>query len=143
MAVNQLNIFVENRKGTLSTITEILSANAVDLKTLVLADAPDYGVLRLIVSDTEKAISVLMDNGVIASAIKITLARVHHVQGGLSAVLKLLEANDVNIEYMYAFVAQSGREAYAAMRFEDKDKDKALQILADGGVPLVEDVALL
>lgn len=143
MSVHQLNIFVENRKGTLSGITELLSANDIDLKTLVLADATDYGVLRLIVSDTDQAISILKENGVIASAIKITIARIQHVQGGLSAVLKMLEMNDVNIEYMYAFVAQSGREAYAAMRFDDADKDKALQILKDGGIALVEDAALL
>ena len=141
MSVNQLNIFLENKRGTLAEITEILNANDIDLKTLVLADAPDYGVLRLIVSDPEKAVAVLSERGVIATVLKITVARIQNVKGGLSSVLRILNDSDVNIEYMYAFVALSGSEAYAALRFGDADKDKALDALKGNGISLLEDTA--
>ncbi|MBE5768050.1 MAG: hypothetical protein E7333_00465 [Clostridiales bacterium] len=143
MSIHQLNVFVENQQGKLSAITNLLSDNNIDLKTLVLADASDYGVLRLIVSDPDKAISVLTQNGLIASKIKITLARIKHQQGGLSSVLKLMDQHGIDLSYVYAFVATGGQEAFAAMRFDDADKDKALQVLKDNNIDLLNDISEL
>ena len=139
MSVKQLNIFVENRRGAIAGIAGILRENGIDMRAMVLADSPDYGILRVIVSDAERAVQALNDSGVVASVIKITVIRLVNVRGALSSVLDLLAQNGVNIEYLYAFVAVNGREAYAAVRFDNRDKDRALSVLQANGIPLLSE----
>ena len=140
MSVKQLTIFSENKKGALSSVTELLTANGIDMRALVVADTPDYGIFRLIVSEPERAREILLENGVMASVVGITIVRMRNVPGGLSHILKLLDDAGVSIEYMYAFVGVSGSEAFAAMRFSDKDT--ALRALAENGIPLVSENSL-
>ena len=135
MAVRQLNVFVENKSGAVAQITELLSANQIDIRAMVLADTPDHGILRLIVSDTDKAVAVLEAEHIITKVIGITIVRIKNEHGGLSRVLAILRDNNISIEYMYAFVAVSGEEAFAALRFENKEA--ALHVLNEHNVPIL------
>ncbi|MDD6308537.1 MAG: ACT domain-containing protein [Clostridia bacterium] len=140
MPIKQLNIFLENKNGSLAKVTEILGKEGINIVTMVLADTADYGILRLIVSDTEKAVNVLNQHGILAKATGITVIRMQHVRGGLDAVLRIMQEENISIEYLYAFVAVSGREAYAVIRFEDKDA--GLHVLEKNNIPLLTEASL-
>ncbi len=109
MTVSQLSIFVENKAGKLVEITEVLGRAGIDIRAMSIADTQDFGILRLIVSDAEKAKKVLTENGNIVSITKVTAVAVDDKPGALTEVIKLLSDNGVNIEYMYAFITVSGQ----------------------------------
>lgn len=132
--MKQLSVFLPNEKGALSKITSLLTKGGIDLKAMTLADTPDYGILRMIVSDIKKATELLRANEIIASETSVTVVRIPHEVGSLSAILTLLENNGVNIEYMYAFTGISGTDAYAVFRFESKMN--AQEILSSNGIPI-------
>ena len=129
MTVSQLSIFVENKAGKLVEITEVLGRAGIDIRAMSIADTQDFGILRLIVSDAEKAKKVLTENGNIVSITKVTAVAVDDKPGALTEVIKLLSDNGVNIEYMYAFITKTSDQAYVILRVENNDK--ALEALQD------------
>lgn len=124
--MKQVSAFIENSTGSLSRITGLFKANGIDLKAMSLADTAEYGILRMIVSDSVKALDILKQNGVIASITNVTVVSVKNEIGGLSAVLDLLNKENINIEYLYAFEAISKAEALAVFRFENGDEARAV-----------------
>lgn len=134
--MKQLAIFLENQPGALASVTEILTENGIDINAMSLADTTDFGILRLIVNDSKKGADVLKDNGIIASVTDVTVIAMKHEVGSLSSVLKIFDAADVNIEYMYAFTAASGKEAYAVFRFADIDRKKGVEALQKNNIRL-------
>ena len=135
MTVSQLSIFVENKAGKLVEITEVLGRAGIDIRAMSIADTQDFGILRLIVSDAEKAKKVLTENGNIVSITKVTAVAVDDKPGALTEVIKLLSDNGVNIEYTYAFITVSGKHACVVLRVEDNDK--AIKLLSEHGIKLV------
>ena len=135
MTVSQLSIFVENKAGKLVEITEVLGRAGIDIRAMSIADTQDFGILRLIVSDAEKAKKVLTENGNIVSITKVTAVAVDDKPGALTEVIKLLSDNGVNIEYMYAFIIVSGKHSCVVLRVEDNDK--AIKLLSEHGIKLV------
>ena len=117
MTVSQLSIFVENKAGKLVEITEVLGRAGIDIRAMSIADTQDFGILRLIVSDAEKAKKVLTENGNIVSITKVTAVAVDDKPGALTEVIKLLSDNGVNIEYMYAFA--NGIDAAAVLKSDE------------------------
>lgn len=135
MTIKQLSIFVENKAGTVSGITKSIADAGVSIRALSVADTQEFGILRLIVNDVEKAKEVLSENDCVVSVTKVIGVQIPDVPGGLSKVLKLMSENEINIEYLYAFITISGEHAYVVLRVEDNDK--AAKILADAGIKLV------
>lgn len=126
MAISQLSIFVENKPGSLTEITEILADNGVDLRALSMADTKDFGILRLIVSDTDKALAALRKHRCIVTLTDICAVAVPDEPGGLARVLRLLSDRGIGIEYTYAFISHSGRDAYVVLRIEDNERAEAV-----------------
>lgn len=124
--MKQISAFIENSTGSLSLITDILGAAGIDIKAMSLADTAEYGILRMIVSDSASALNTLKANGVIASITNVTVVEIKNEIGGLGAVLKILESENVNIEYMYAFESVTKSGAFAVFRFEDGDKARSV-----------------
>ena len=116
MAVKQLTVFVENRPGKLAEITRLLAGEGVDMKALSIADTKDFGILRLIVSDTEKAESVLKSAGFLVQVTEVVGVRLSDTPGALSKALEALDAGDVNLEYLYAFLAPHPGSADVVLR---------------------------
>ena len=143
MAINQLSVFVENKKGTILNITKAIADAGVDFRALSVADTQDFGILRLIVSDTEKAKAALHEENCVVSATQVIAVSVSDVPGGLHQVLTYLADEDINVEYVYAFITVSGKHAYVVLRVEDNDK--ASEVLSDKGITLVteEDIKAL
>jgi len=136
MQAQQISIFLENKAGRLSEVTRILSDAGVNIRALSLADTSDFGVLRLIVDDNEKAENTLKQDGFTVKTTPVVAALVNDRPGGLHGILDLLTRNGINVEYMYAFVQQSGDNAVMIFRFDKLDE--AARILSENGVEIID-----
>ncbi len=136
MQAQQISIFLENKAGRLSEVTGILSDAGVNIRALSLADTSDFGVLRLIVDDNEKAESALKQGGFTVKTTPVVAALVNDRPGGLHGILDLLTRNGINVEYMYAFVQQSGDNAVMIFRFDKIDE--AARILSENGAEIID-----
>lgn len=127
--VKQLSVFLENREGRIKDVLEILATNDINLVAISLADTSEYGLLRMIVSDPEKAQRVLKENFISAMLTDVICIRVPHAVGSLYKAMKALEDAKVNVEYMYAFA--NGADASAVMK--TKDAELAVKTLEEKG----------
>jgi hypothetical protein len=121
MRVEQIAVFLENKSGRLAEITATLAENNINIRALSVADTADFGILRLIVDDVEKAKTTLKSNGFTVGITNVIAVEVADKTGGLAAVLKTVEAEGLNVEYMYAFVNKTGENAVLIFRFNNMD----------------------
>ena len=135
MKVDQISIFIENKSGRLAEITRILGETGINIRALSLADTSDFGILRLIVNDVEKAKAVLKEKGFTVSKTEVVAVEVPDRPGGLADVLETLAASDLSIEYLYCYVRPDGGEAVDIFRVEDADS--AMGALEAAGFGLV------
>lgn len=131
MIIKQISIFVENKPGRLAEITEIIAKNDINIRALSVADTTHFGILRIIVDDPEMVQRVLKEAGLTVSITSVITAAINDRPGGLAEVLKLFAAHEIQIEYMYAFIAKSENEAYVVMRIENEDE--AVKLLKENG----------
>lgn len=129
MIVKQLSVFLENREGRIKDVMEILATNDINIAAASLADTSEYGMLRMIVSDPEKAKRVLKEKHVSAMLTDVICIRVPHAVGSLYKAMKALEDAKVNVEYMYAFA--NGEDASAVLK--TKDAELAVKTLEEKG----------
>ncbi len=122
MKVEQLSIFIENKSGRLAEVAGILGDAGINIRSLSLADTSDFGILRLIVNDVEQAKAVLKEKGFTVSKTEVVAVEVPDQPGGLAAILKVLDRERINVEYMYAFVERCGANAVIIFRFDEPDK---------------------
>jgi len=120
--VQQISIFVENKSGRLAEVTEILAKQGINIRALSLADTADFGILRLIVTDPEKATAVLRNNGFTISQNDVVAVEVPDRPGGLAGILNALQGEGINVEYMYAFVQKCEGSAILIFRFDEIEK---------------------
>ncbi len=136
MKVEQISVFIENKSGRLAEIARILGEAGINIRALSLADTSDFGILRLIVNDRERAKTVLKENGFTVSKTEVVAVEVPDKPGGLYLILKKLESEAINVEYMYAFVERCEENAVIIFRFDETDK--AIKSLLDGGFNVLE-----
>jgi hypothetical protein len=122
MRVEQIAVFLENKSGRLAEITATLAYHNINIRALSVADTADFGILRLIVDDVEKAKNVLKENGFTVGVTPVIAVEVADRSGGLASVLTTIERAGLNVEYMYAFVNKSGENAVLIFRFDDIDR---------------------
>jgi hypothetical protein len=127
MFVKQISIFLENKSGRLAEVTKILGDNNIDISALSIADTTDFGILRLIVNNPEKALDVLSSDGFTVSATSVIAIGVEDKPGGLARALDILGREKVGIEYMYAFVSKKEDEALVILKVDNQDR--AVEIL--------------
>jgi hypothetical protein len=118
--VEQISVFLENETGGLADAVGVLARNAVDIRALSLADETDFGILRLIVNDTDRATYALREAGFTVRRTPVVAVEVPDRPGGLAPLLNALRGIDV--EYMYAFVRKSGEQALVVFRFDDLER---------------------
>jgi len=135
MKVEQISIFIENKSGRLAEITGILGDNGINIRALSLADTSDFGILRLIVDNSEKALRVLKEQRFTVSITHVIGVAVSDSPGGLTAILKILDKHNVNVEYMYAFVERTGDNAVIIFRFDNIDE--AISALKENNVTIL------
>ena len=119
MAIKQLTVFVENKQGTLVTVTDILSKHNVNLRALSIAETEDFGILRLIVNDETTAEKVLADEGYLIKVTDVVGVKIGDAPGKLSEALHVIAENGINVDYLYAFMARTEKHAYVVVRVAD------------------------
>jgi hypothetical protein len=132
MKVEQISIFLENKSGRLAEVTRVLAAAGVNIRALSLADTADFGILRLIVNQNDRAKQALKESGFTVGKTEVVALEVPDRPGGLAQILGTLEGAGINVEYMYAFVQRSGDNAILIFRFDEPDE--AIQALTGAGV---------
>ena len=135
MKVEQISIFLENKPGGLEEVTRILKDAQINIRTLSLADTTDFGILRLIVNDVDKASRVLKEQGYRMSRTTVVAVEVPDRPGGLHSILEVLSKNGINVEYLYAFVERSGENAVIIFRLDAPDK--AIEVLQKNGLTVL------
>ena len=135
MVVKQVSIFLENTKGSLMKVTKLLRDNGIDLIALSIADTRDFGILRTIVSDTDRAVEIVRQAGYAVKLTDVLAVAVPDHPGGLNEVLELLDGHDIAIEYLYSFVRTSGDHALIIFRVEDLER--ADEVLAQANIKLL------
>ncbi|MHB8881207.1 MAG: ACT domain-containing protein [Thermodesulfovibrionales bacterium] len=135
MKVEQISIFLENKSGRLADVTNILASAGINIRALALADTTDFGILRLIVNDNEKAKSVLKENGFTVGKTEVIAVEVSDRPGGLAAILNVMRDTAINVEYMYAFIQKSGENAIIIFRFDELEK--AIEVLRAAGIRIL------
>jgi hypothetical protein len=126
--VQQISVFLENKAGRLIDVSRVLGANSVNIRALSLADTADYGILRLIVNDPDKACAALESAGFTVIETEVIAVEIPDVPGGLGKALEPLQDNGMNVEYLYSFVEKSGESAIVVFRVEDvEDAAEALR----------------
>ena len=121
MLIKQISVFIENQPGKLSEVTQVLGENGIDMSALSLADTTDFGILRLIVDDPERAAAVLREHHFIVKLTDVVAAVMDDRPGGLTAILSLLADANVSVEYLYAFVGNRDGHAVVVMRTDDPE----------------------
>jgi hypothetical protein len=135
MRVEQISVFLENKAGRLAEVTRLLADAGINIRALSLADTSDFGILRLIVSDNDKAKQVLAQNGFTVGKTDVVAVEVEDRPGGLYKILDILFTAGINVEYMYAFVQSSGKDAVIIFRFDNLDE--AVRVLTENGVTVI------
>jgi hypothetical protein len=142
MKLQQLSLFLENKPGALREPCDTLAAAGIDFLTVSLADTAQFGVLRFIVADPERAKHVLQEAGMVAKVTEVVPVEVDNKPGGLARALHAIEEVGLGVEYMYLFgTASSGAKATIIFRFEDPDR--AIEVLEKVGVRILTSEELL
>jgi len=137
MKVRQISIFLENKSGRLAKVTRVLGENGINIRALSIADTTDFGILRLIVSEPEKAHAVLKESGFTVSATDVIAVEVADTPGGLAVTLETLEKSGINIEYLYAFVQKASSAALVVFRVEQVEE--AVKVLQQSGTRILNE----
>ena len=143
MAIKQITVFVQNKKGTVVSVTDVLSKNNVNLRALSIAETEDFGILRLIANDEKTAENVLRENGYLIKVIDVLGVKIGDEPGKLTAALDVLDKANINVEYLYAFMARTEKHAYVVLRVEENEEAEA--VLVNAGFKLIteEDIRKL
>ncbi len=137
MAVKQISIFVENKEGRIKKAIDTLAKENINIRALSIADTTKYGILRLIVSDNEKAMEALEKDGFIVKENEVIILAVPDEPNGLNSTLEIFDEKDINLEYLYAFVSNKTDEAIVVMRLENMEQ--AIEALGESNVKILDE----
>ena len=119
MSVKQISVFLENKSGRLADVTRVLGEGGVNLRAITIADTADFGILRLIADDPDKALQILEGGGFTAKVTEVLAVEVPDTPGGLAKAMMLFSKNDVNIEYLYASLEHTQQKAVIVFKVEE------------------------
>lgn len=140
MLVKQLSVFMENRPGRLYKLTHALGQEGIDFVTLSIADTKDYGIVRFIARDNDRAYEILEQAGFTVGQTELIGVEVEDKPNALAEVIALLEEENINIEYLYSFVLTNHNSAKILMRVEDTER--AVKLLGERGIKLLSEKIL-
>lgn len=136
----QISVFLENKAGRLSRVTRVLGEAGINIRALSIADTSDFGILRIIVSDPEKAYRILKDAGFTVSETEVIAVQVPDSPGGLATVLEQMSEANLNIEYLYAFLGTTENDALVIFKVEDFER--ARQTFQEKGIRFLDEQQL-
>lgn len=136
MLLKQVSVFVENKSGKLFEILKLLGDNNIDISALSIADTTDYGILRLVLNKPNKAVEILKENNFIVKIHDVIAIRIDNKPGGLVSALDLLRSNNIEISYLYAFVASLGNSASVMLKVDELEK--ARELFKDNDIEMIK-----
>ena len=131
-AIKQISIFVENKPGRMAGVAKALGDAGVNIRALTIAEAGDFGVIRMVVDDTERGYTALREKGFMVSETDVLAVEIKDVPGGLYEIADSLGMNNINVEYAYAFVTTKAERAMLILRVDDIER--ATEVLSEAGV---------
>ena len=143
MNIHQITVFLENRTGQLAEITKLLADEHVDIRAISIAEASDYGLVRMIVDDSHKASAILLQHGDILSMTPVWAVEVPDRPSGLADLLAVLSENHVDVEYMYSLFTNKSGHAYMVLRISDEPRflsalgEKQIKVMSKDDLGLV------
>ena len=137
MFVTQLSIFVENRFGRIAQLTRLLADNNIDLRTISIADTKEFGIVRIIADNPDKAAQVLQEDGWIFQKTPVIAVVIPDVPGGMADVLDALTEKEIGVEYIYAVIPKKAETACMIFRVKEKHSQAALDVLNEKGYKLL------
>ena len=140
MTVKQISVFVENKAGKLAELTEYLQQQDIDMRALSIAEAQDFGIVRMIVDDAYATSCVLKEAGYVVSITPVLAVEMPDEPASLFRILKTLGDGGISLEYMYAFLTRQEATAYMVLRVEDNEK--AEEVLNRKGIHTISQDAL-
>lgn len=135
MLIKQISIFLPNQKGHLARVTQALLANHIDIRAIVAFDTADFGILRAIVTEPDRALEVLKAEGFVAKVSKVIVVEPEDRTGSLHEIFALLAEQGMNIDYTYSFVMRKGEMPYFVLKVEELER--AVDVLAAAGVKII------
>lgn len=140
--IKQISVFLENKKGRLSLVTQCLKEAGIDLRALSIADTTDFGILRFVVNHPDKAYTLLQEHGFTVSVTEVIAVEIPDQPGALADVLAVLDEADVNVEYLYAFGMSGGpHQVLNVLRVDDTEK--GIAVLREKGIRLFCDAEIM
>ena len=133
--IKQLSVFLQNKSGKIASVVNTLYENGIDIRALSIADTTDFGILRMLVNDVEKAREALAKENCIVSVNEVDVVAVPDKPGGLAEVLKKLSDAQIDIEYMYSLIDRGTEDAYMVFRLADEAN--ILDVLEANGLKTV------
>ena len=132
MKIKQISIFLENTAGRIADVTKVLKDNSINLRAIMIADTADFGILRIITDDSDKALSVLKEAKFTTKTTDVLAISISDKVGALHDVMALFQNNGINIEYLYASLEKTGDTAIII--FKVQDADKGLKVIEENGL---------
>lgn len=137
MAIKQLSVYAENSKGSLAYITKVLADAGIDLRSLCIADTKDYGIIRIVADDTEKAHEIVKASGLTSNMREVVAIAIPNETGGLNKVLEILSDNEIGLEYAYSLITAKADSAYIVLRVDNNDKTE--KVLVENGIRVLSE----
>lgn len=141
MNVTQVSIFLENKPGHLQNALKVLADNSINILTLTIAEASDFGIVRMIVNNPDEAARVLRENNFTCSTTEVLALEIEDKPGSLFRALESFRKRDLNIEYMYAFTEKRGDRAVMIFRFDDIEAAK--ESLVEEGYNILKKIDII
>lgn len=141
MKIRQISVFLENRKGRLYEVCSLLGQAGINIRALTIAETESFGVLRMVVNKPTETIELFRKHSITANLTDVVAVEVPDKPGGLAEVLKVLSDKDINVEYMYGFVAKFSEKALLVFRFDEPER--AYQVLTSAGINIVAEKDIL
>lgn len=135
MLIKQLSIFIPNRKGSLSQLTDILIAHNIDIRAIAVFDTSEFGILRIVVDDPDRAVELLNTEGVVAKVSKVIAVEPEDKPGSLNHIFSILRDADINIEYIYSFIMRKKEMPYIVLKVDQQEK--AVEELTANGINVI------
>jgi len=135
MLIKQISIFIPNHKGSLSQLTDILIAHKIDIRAIAVFDTTEFGILRIVVDDPDRAVEILKAEGIVAKVSKVIAVEPEDKPGSLNEIFSILRDSNINIEYIYSFIMRKKEMPYIVLKVDDQER--AVDELTAHGVNVI------
>ncbi|HVI41876.1 MAG TPA: ACT domain-containing protein [Anaerovoracaceae bacterium] len=135
MLIKQISIFIPNKKGSLSQLTDILTAHHIDIRAIAVFDTAEFGILRIVVDDPDRAVKILKQEGIVAKVSKVIAVEPEDKPGSLNEIFSILRDSDINIEYIYSFIMRKKEMPYIVLKVDDQQR--AVDVLTAHGINVI------